>query len=146
MKKKLMCLALATILLVMAVPAFAYRDSTFRASAIYRAYTFANFQKSTTANWVDVTPSSITYTNNTENKSYCMVRVNDDDGAQISIHGYTMVMDTGLGIGFKLKTSDSISSLDHYNLKVYNAYYYADSSDESHKMGIEATSYAYHAD
>lgn len=139
MKKKLMCLALATILLVMAVPAFAYRDSTFRASAIYRAYTFKNFEKPSSFTWILVNASSITYSNNTDSKDYFMVQVNDDDGNQISIHGYMPVRADNIGASFALKSSTAIDALDHYNLKVYNAYYYA-SSDGSHKMGIEAVS------
>lgn len=134
MKKRILCCIIAAILLAMTIPTFAYRSPNFSANSIYRAYTFKDFSKSTSATRVYV----IDYHDDGA-KNYFYACPFDDDANEISTRGYMKVIENALTIDYNIL--NSYKSLTYFNVKVYNAYYYED-KDQSYKMSIEAVAEA----
>lgn len=134
MKKRILCCILAAILLAMTIPTFAYRNSSFSANSIYRAYTFKNFLKPTSATRVYVSASKIDYHDDGA-KNYFYACPFDDDANAMTSRGYMKVIEDTFAIDYPIYSS--YSSTNYFNLKVYNAYYYKD-KDQNYKMSIEA--------
>lgn len=92
MKKNVMCIALAAILLVMAIPAFAatnvYRASYSAGKVNHRFDTTKSISKSSSETWILI-KDNVTYS------YYCDGSVDVDDDPQVGAHTTCLVSGTG---------------------------------------------------
>lgn len=131
MKRRILAFILATMVLLIAMPAFA--DDSYDATSIYKTYKFGQYTVG--GSMLKVRCYSISYTSNTNAKYYHYARPYSTDG---SLLGYkTKIVQTNSSNYTTISVNSDWTIGDNYKLKVYNAYFdESGNTDDTHKMVV----------